>query len=112
VQDNVNDSPADDRAAQGGDASADPSSRTGDDRFSEAMQQQHARRDQLRYVREFLNNPLFIDLSESVVDTSSEPDEIEARKQDLRYRVSVLDAILTIFNDELKMLDKITDTDD
>lgn len=76
------------------------------------IRQQMETRDQIRYVREFMTDPQFIDLAESGVTTSSSQTEIEQRRADLEYKVKVLEAIISIHRHELNALDKFLTQDD
>jgi len=78
----------------------------------DVIRQQLETRDQIRYVREFMTNPLFMDLGESAINTSSQRCEIEQRKSDLNYKVRVLEAILNVHKAELKSLDRLITEDD
>lgn len=90
----------------------DDSTPSGGMSFQDLMHQQEERQQQLRYVQEFLNNPMLIELGDSPVSTSSTKEEIEARRRDLTYRVDVLGALMAIFMDELDVLDRFQSTSD
>jgi hypothetical protein len=64
------------------------------------------RTEQLQYLKGLRHNPISLDLRGKEVGTSSTPAEIEARKSEVRYQVQVLQALLTILTDELKVLDQ------
>jgi hypothetical protein len=62
--------------------------------------------DQLWYLQDLLHNPVPFNLRDKYLDTSSTPAQIEARKNEVRYQMQMLRAVLTILSDELKMLEQ------
>lgn len=59
---------------------------------------------QLLSLRDFLHNPLNIDLRETMLDVSSSRDEIAARLADLKHRVTTIEALATVLKEEIEVL--------
>ncbi len=62
--------------------------------------------DQLWALQALLKDPIDLDLRTQYLDTSSTPAEVEARKNEVRYQIQLLQAVLTILSDELKLLEQ------
>lgn len=62
------------------------------------------RRRQLQFLQAFFNDPSVVQLREEPATTSSSPEEIEARKSLLQYRIKLLEALLEVFREELDAL--------
>jgi hypothetical protein len=65
------------------------------------------KRRQLRFLQEFFQGPLMADMREAPLTTSSPAEEVEQRRADLRYRIKVLGALLTLFEEEIAMLERL-----
>lgn len=64
--------------------------------------------DQIRHLHDFLNNPAPFDLKDEPLTTSSTPEEIEERRADLTYQSKLLRSLLSVIEDELKKLERVT----
>jgi hypothetical protein len=62
---------------------------------------------QFRDIQDFLrNHPNLFDLRSKELDTSSTPEEIEARKGEVRYQMQIMRSMLALLTDELKELEE------
>lgn len=61
---------------------------------------------QLQKIKEFFENPQLYGVDIHDTDTSSSDEEIEQRKRDLRYRISLLSTLLDAAKTELNFLDQ------
>jgi hypothetical protein len=63
--------------------------------------------EQFRNIREFLQNPVPLNLlAGKEIDTSSPPEEIETRKREVRYQIQVMRSMLAVLTDELNELEQ------
>jgi hypothetical protein len=62
------------------------------------------RMQQLRYVQDFFHNPVPFDLRERPIESSSSPEEIMQRIDEVRYQIQVLQALLVVMNEEMQTL--------
>jgi hypothetical protein len=74
---------------------------------SEAMRDQKKRQERLRHVQEFLTSPVFIDMKDQPLLTSSAPQELLERRNDLKYRINVMESMLGMLIEELDMLERV-----
>ena len=74
---------------------------------SEAMRDQKKRQERLRHVQEFLTSPVFIDMKDQPLVTSSSPQELLDRRKDLKYRINVMESLLGMLIEELDVLDRV-----
>ncbi len=59
-----------------------------------------------QHIQEFSHNPNLFDLRGGVLDTSSRPQEIEARIGEVRYQIDVIQSLLTVLTEELDTLER------
>lgn len=64
--------------------------------------------DQMRHLHDFLNNPTPFDLKDEPLTTSSSAEEIEERRAELTYQSKLLRSLLSVIEDELKKLERVT----
>jgi len=62
--------------------------------------------DRFQHIQDFLHNPSLFDLRGRDLDTSSSPEEIEARTGEVRYQLQVIRSLMTVLTDELKALER------
>jgi hypothetical protein len=62
--------------------------------------------EQFGHVQELLQHPGMFDLQSKVTGTSSTPEEIEARKGEVRYQIKIMQSMLAVLNDELTELEQ------
>jgi hypothetical protein len=62
--------------------------------------------EQFRHLQDFLQNPVPLKLLSKEVDTSSTSEEIEARKEEVRYQIQVMRSVLGVLTDELNELEQ------
>jgi hypothetical protein len=55
-------------------------------------------------LQQYLHNPGLFDLRGKILDTSSTPDEIEARTGEVRYQIEILRSLLAVLTEELEGL--------
>lgn len=87
-------------------APADAAARTDAD-FAAMVEDQKLRRERLRHVQEFLSSPAFLDLRDAPVTVSDPPGDLQARRRDLAYRITVLEAVLALLIEEQDMLERV-----
>jgi hypothetical protein len=68
------------------------------------VERDRERREQLKIIKGFLDDPIAFGLQTDVIPTSSTQEEIARRKKEVEYRVSLLTSMLEIYQGELKML--------
>jgi hypothetical protein len=61
---------------------------------------------QFRDIQDFLQNPSLVDLRGKQLDTCSTPEEIEARKGEVRYQIQVMRSLVAVLTDELNELEQ------
>jgi len=76
------------------------------DEFKEMLAEQTERQGRLRHVQQFLNSPMFFDLRDQPTVVSDPPEIIEDRKNDLDYRIRVLESLISLLIEERDSLDK------
>jgi hypothetical protein len=62
--------------------------------------------DQLWTLQALLQQPLDLDLRTQYLDSSSTAVEVDARKNEIRYQIKLLQALLAMLSDELKLLEQ------
>ncbi len=62
--------------------------------------------DRFQHIQDFLHNPSLFDLRGKDLDTSSTPEEIEARTGEVRYQIQVIRSLMTVLTEELKTLER------
>ncbi|SMY09256.1 hypothetical protein [Flavimaricola marinus] len=82
------------------------------DEFKEMLAEQSERQGRLRHVQQFLNSPMFFDLRDQPMVVSDPPEVIEERKNDLDYRIRVLESLISLLIEERDSLDKTISTQD
>lgn len=70
-----------------------------------SIRQHLARRDQIRYLQEFLSSSSFFQLTDSL-ETSSSDAELEERLAELDYKVKVVRALLSILEGERNAIER------
>ena len=75
-------------------------------RKSQRAQSLQEKGERFQHIQEFLDNPSLIDLRGKELDTSSTPEEIEARTGEVRYQIEVLRSLLTVLTEELSALER------
>lgn len=81
------------------------------DAIKELMQEQQERQGRIRHVQQFLKSPAFVDLRDRPVVVSDSPEDIEARKRDLDYRIRVVESLMTLLLEEREFLDRTRSAD-
>ena len=61
---------------------------------------------QFRHIQDLVHNPSLLDLRSKEVGTSSTPEEIEARKGEVRYQIQVMRSMLAVLTEELDQLEQ------
>lgn len=59
-----------------------------------------------RNIQDFFHNPNLFELRGKELDTSSTPEEIEARTGEVRYQIEVMRSLMTVLTEELKALEQ------
>ena len=62
------------------------------------------RREQLKVIKGFLDDPVTFGLQSESLPTSSTPEEIAKRRQEIEYRIRLLSSLLEIYQGELDLL--------
>jgi hypothetical protein len=74
---------------------------------SEAMRDQKKRQERLRHVQEFLTSPNFIDMKDQPLLTGSDSHELQERRRDLQYRITVVESVVGLLIEEMDVLDRV-----
>jgi len=83
--------------------------RGGGDRSARGRQRRQRAADQgarFQHLQDYLHNPNLFDLRGQALETSSTPEEIEARTGEVRYQIEVIRSLMTVLTEELKTLEK------
>jgi len=78
--------------------------------FKELLAEQRERQGRLRHVQQFLKSPMFMDLREEPLTVTDPPEAIEERKQELDYRIKVLESLIAMMLEEREALERTVST--
>ena len=73
---------------------------------TDAIRDQKKRQERMRHVQEFLTSPVFIDMKDRPIPSGSDAEEIQDRRRDLKYRISVMESVLAVLMEELELIDR------
>ncbi|QFT64325.1 hypothetical protein SAMN05421853_102433 [Roseivivax halotolerans] len=76
--------------------------------FSDVLRAQKEKQERLRHVQEFVTTPTFLDFAQMSVEVSDDPEQLEARRRDITYRIEILRSVLGLLEDELEAMDRVS----
>jgi hypothetical protein len=69
------------------------------------------RKKQLEIIQDFFEHPEKYGIDTDLIPTSTEPEEVEERRNELQYRVDLLRSVLAAMEGELELLSRVRITD-
>lgn len=87
-------------------SSHDEDSNTGELDLLDILIKREEHRQQLQLLQDLMLHPALIKLKHEPIPTSSTPEEITQRKKEIQYRIDILQTLLTVTKEELKLLSR------